>query len=167
MRSAKTLRVPGIARWRLNLRPHSLQAAAFDFGTSCAALCFDSASVRLTLFADSSLVGVTINTDWAQHPPKQLWKHLIGPGWGSFAVVGDCIYTQEQRGNQEAVVCYRAETGEELWSAKLPWGGYAPPTVYEIAGREYIVVAATGGGKVGTPTGDAYVAFALPERPNH
>lgn len=54
------------------------------------------------------------------------------------------------------------DTGEELWSAKLPWAGCAPPSVYQVNGREYVVIAATGGGKINTPTGDAYVAFALP-----
>jgi quinoprotein glucose dehydrogenase len=55
------------------------------------------------------------------------------------------------------------DTGEELWSAKLPWAGCAPPSVYEVNGREFVVIAATGGGKIETPTGDAYVAFALPQ----
>lgn len=36
-----------------------------------------------------------------------------------------------------------------------------PPAVYEVNGREYVVIAATGGGKLGTPAGDAYVAFSL------
>jgi quinoprotein glucose dehydrogenase len=57
------------------------------------------------------------------------------------------------------------DTGRELWSAPLPWGGYAPPTVYEVDGQQFVVIAATGGGKLGTETGDAYVAFAIP-RPN-
>ncbi len=54
------------------------------------------------------------------------------------------------------------DTGQELWSAKLPWAGCAPPSVYQVNGREFVVIAATGGGKINTPTGDAYVAFALP-----
>jgi outer membrane protein assembly factor BamB len=65
---------------------------------------------------DNRLTGVRIATDWTAHPPKELWKHRVGPGWGSFAVVGDHLYTQEQRGDNEAVVCYRADTGEELWA---------------------------------------------------
>lgn len=56
---------------------------------------------------------------------------------------------------------FDADTGKELWSAELPWGGYAAPAVYEVEGREYVVITATGGGKVGGPTGDAYVAFCL------
>jgi outer membrane protein assembly factor BamB len=64
---------------------------------------------------DGRLTGVRIDTDWAGHPPRQLWRHRVGPGWGSFAVVGRLVYTQEQRGEVEAVVCYDADTGEEVW----------------------------------------------------
>jgi quinoprotein glucose dehydrogenase len=44
----------------------------------------------------------------------------------------------------------------------LPAGGYATPATYSVRGRQYLVVAC-GGGKMGTKSGDAYVAFALPE----
>ena len=54
------------------------------------------------------------------------------------------------------------DSGAELWSAKLPFGGFAPPATYQAHGKQYVVIAATGGGKLGGPTGDAYVAFALP-----
>ena len=53
-------------------------------------------------------------------------------------------------------------SGAELWSYKLPFGGYAPPATYEAGGRQYVVIGATGGGKLGGKLGDAYVAFALP-----
>jgi len=52
-------------------------------------------------------------------------------------------------------------TGKVLWETKLPFGGYATPSVYEYKGKQYVVIAC-GGGKMGTPSGDAYVAFALP-----
>jgi quinoprotein glucose dehydrogenase len=68
-----------------------------------------------------------------------------------------CAGTRDER-----IRAFDADTGEELWSAQLPFGGYAPPTVYEVAGREYVVIAATGGGKMGTREGDTYVAFSLP-----
>ena len=64
---------------------------------------------------DGRLTGVSIRTDWDAHPPKQLWKHRIGPGWSSFCAVGDRVFTQEQRGELEVVVCFAAGTGEELW----------------------------------------------------
>jgi quinoprotein glucose dehydrogenase len=53
-------------------------------------------------------------------------------------------------------------TGEKLWEYKLPAAGYAQPMTYSIAGRQYVVIACGGGGKPGSPTGDSYVAFALP-----
>jgi quinoprotein glucose dehydrogenase len=55
------------------------------------------------------------------------------------------------------------DNGKELWRYKLPFGGYAPPATYEVNGRQYIVIAATGGGKLGGEHGDVYIAFALPE----
>lgn len=54
------------------------------------------------------------------------------------------------------------DTGEVLWETQLPAGGYATPATYEVNGRQYVVIAA-GGGKMNTKSGDAYVAFALPE----
>ena len=53
------------------------------------------------------------------------------------------------------------DTGELLWETELPAGGYATPATYAVDGRQYVVIAA-GGGKMGTPSGDSYVAFALP-----
>ncbi len=52
-------------------------------------------------------------------------------------------------------------TGEVLWSAELPAAGFATPSIYERNGTQYLVIAC-GGGKLGTDSGDAYVAFALP-----
>ena len=54
------------------------------------------------------------------------------------------------------------KTGKVLWETKLPAGGYATPCTYMVNGRQFVVIAA-GGGKMGTPSGDAYIAFALPE----
>lgn len=65
---------------------------------------------------DGRLAGLQINTNWDQAPPQELWRHRIGPGWSSFSVVGDLVYTQEQRGDEEFVVCYDAGSGNEIWS---------------------------------------------------
>jgi outer membrane protein assembly factor BamB len=54
-------------------------------------------------------------TDWKSNPPKLLWKKPVGAGWSSFAVAGPFAFTQEQRGANEAVVCYDLATGDEVW----------------------------------------------------
>jgi quinoprotein glucose dehydrogenase len=56
---------------------------------------------------------------------------------------------------------FSARTGEQLWETQLPAGGYATPATYEVDGRQFVVIAC-GGGKMGTKSGDSYIAFALP-----
>src|SRR5262245_19500883 len=67
---------------------------------------------------DSAIPGVQIVTDWSASPPAQLWRQPIGPGWSSFAVRGNLIYTQEQRGGDEDVSCYNLTTGKLVWRHK-------------------------------------------------
>lgn len=57
---------------------------------------------------------------------------------------------------------FSAKTGELLWETGLPAGGYATPATYSVGGRQFVVIAC-GGGKMGTKSGDSYVAFALGE----
>jgi quinoprotein glucose dehydrogenase len=58
---------------------------------------------------------------------------------------------------------YDKESGDLLWEYQMESGGYASPATYEIDGRQYVIIAAGGGGKPGTKKGDAYYCFALPE----
>jgi quinoprotein glucose dehydrogenase len=54
------------------------------------------------------------------------------------------------------------ESGKELWKYQLPAGGQATPMTYTWKGKQYIVIAAGGHGKLRTKQGDYVVAFALP-----
>ena len=65
---------------------------------------------------DGVVRGVKIKTDWSGSPPVKMWQRAVGPGWSSFAVSGDFVFTQEQRGENEVVACYRASTGQPVWA---------------------------------------------------
>jgi outer membrane protein assembly factor BamB len=63
----------------------------------------------------------------------------VGPAWSSFAVAGKFLFTQEQRGPMETVVCYEADTGREVWSRSIegrlddPLGGPGPRATPALA----------------------------------
>ena len=125
-----------------------------------------------------SLVCLNLNTG------KIVWKVVLGeyeeltrqgipktgtPNLGGALVTaGGLVFCGGTRDNK--IRAFDDKSGEELWSGELPWGGYAPPATYQVHGRQFVVIAATGGGFPGHGTiagpkemGDAYVAFALPK----
>ncbi len=58
---------------------------------------------------------------------------------------------------------FDTETGKELWKGRLPAGGQAMPMTYRgQSGRQFVVIAAGGHGKLGTKLGDSVIAYALP-----
>ncbi|MCF3648551.1 PQQ-binding-like beta-propeller repeat protein [Synoicihabitans lomoniglobus] len=79
---------------------------------------------------------------------------------GPIVTAGGLVFIAASK--DEHIRAYEAATGRELWRYPLPAGGYATPSTYEVNGRQYVIIAC-GGGKMGTKSGDAYVAFALPE----
>lgn len=89
---------------------------------------------------------IILEEDWSKEKPIELWRVPVGPGWSSFSVSGSRIFTQEQRGEKEAVVCYDANTGTQMWS-------------HEYESRFWEAVA--GAGPRGTPTLEGDRVFAL------
>lgn len=88
----------------------------------------------------SRVQGPKLSTDWEKNPPRQLWKIPVGPAWSSFVVAGKLLFTQEQRGDAETIVCYDADSGREVWSQSAtdrfddPLGGPGPratPTLHQ------------------------------------
>ena len=62
------------------------------------------------------VTGIKLARDWDKQPPRQVWRQPIGAGWSAFSVVGTAAVTQEQRGDEELVVCYDVPTGKVRWA---------------------------------------------------
>ncbi len=80
---------------------------------------------------------------------------------GSIVTAGGLVFIGATR--DEKFRAFDKATGALLWEAQLPAGGYATPATYSAAGRQYVLIAAGGAGKLGTKAGDQFVAFALPK----
>lgn len=99
----------------------------------------------------NTIKGSRLERDWTAKPPRKLWSHPVGLGWGAFAVVGDWAVTQEQRGTSEMVVCYEVNTGTPRWEFShantrfSEWqGGDGPRSAPTIEGGRVYVMGATG-----------------------
>ena len=110
-----------------------------------------------------------------------LWKQRFGtvpdripaalafdPGWGlpnlggPLATAGGLVFLGASMDGY--LRAFDAETGAELWRDRLPAAGNANPMTYRGAsGRQFVVIAAGGHGKLGTRRGDWVVAYALPQ----
>lgn len=78
---------------------------------------------------------------------------------GPIVTAGGLVFIAATQDNR--IRAFDKATGVQLWEAPLPAAGYATPSTYRVNGKQYVVIAC-GGGKLGSPSGDAYVAFALP-----
>src|SRR5207237_8735057 len=78
---------------------------------------------------------------------------------GAIVTAGGLVFIGAS--TDEMFHAFDKQTGKLLWQTKLPAGGYATPCTYMAGGRQFVVIAAGGGGKVGTKSGDSFVAFAL------
>jgi len=80
---------------------------------------------------------------------------------GSVVTYGGLLFIAASRDSK--IRAFNKYTGKLLWEYDLPAPGFATPSVYEVKGKQYLVIAC-GGGKLKTKSGDAYVAFALPDK---
>lgn len=79
---------------------------------------------------------------------------------GPIVTAGGLVFTAASMDNH--LRAFDAESGKELWKHELPASGQATPMTYRVDGRQYLVIAAGGHGKLGTKQGDYVVAFTLP-----
>jgi outer membrane protein assembly factor BamB len=101
---------------------------------------------------DQEIKSVRLDRDWQAHPPQQIWRHAIGAGWSGFAVVADYAVTQEQRDEQELVVCYDLKSGESRWAhandvrfgTEGSFGGVGPRATPTIHNGRVFTVGASG-----------------------
>lgn len=88
-------------------------------------------------------------TTWPRQGPKELWRAPAGDGYSALAVAGGRAYTILQDGNDEAVVCWNADTGKELWRFRYPCKyvndfGSGPRSTPTVEGEFVYTVGATG-----------------------
>ncbi|WP_154854987.1 outer membrane protein assembly factor BamB family protein [Cyclobacterium xiamenense] len=97
--------------------------------------------------------------------PELVAKGIRNTGAKSFggpvATAGNLVFIAGTP--DEKIRAFDTFSGQVLWEYQLPAGGYATPSVYQVDGKQYLVITAGGGGKNGTPHGDSVIAFALPD----
>ena len=99
---------------------------------------------------DGRQSGIRFDAEWSANPPQEIWRTRLGPGWSSFVVAGDFLFTQEQHGEDESVVCYDANTGKPIWDQGLkerfddPLGGPGPRATPAIADGDIFAQGGTG-----------------------
>lgn len=101
---------------------------------------------------DATLPAPAWHTNWAAHPPREVWRQPVGGGWSGLAVAGRRAVTLEQRGQEEWVTCYDAATGRLLWHHaeqalfSEPLGGDGPRSTPAISADGARVYAMGGTG---------------------
>ncbi|XOV95221.1 MAG: PQQ-binding-like beta-propeller repeat protein [Bacteroidota bacterium] len=78
---------------------------------------------------------------------------------GPIVTKGGLVFIGATR--DEMFRAFDKRTGDVVWEYKLPFGGHATPSTYEVDGVQYIVIASGGHGGIGIKSGDRYVAFKL------
>ena len=91
----------------------------------------------------------------------EIWR-AADNGGGPIITAGGLVFIASAMDNY--LRAFDLDTGAELWKGRLPAGGQAMPMTYRLRpdGKQFVVIAAGGHGKIGTKLGDSLVAFALP-----
>jgi quinoprotein glucose dehydrogenase len=112
------------------------------------------ATVAVDLFTGKNIWEATLGT---MVPGKETGSINLG---GPLVTAGGLVFTSATIDTY--LRAFDSETGRELWKHALPAGGQATPMTYTLAGKQYVVIAAGGHGKLGTKQGDYVMAFGLP-----
>ncbi len=109
----------GVYRWRLRFAPDADESLA-PLNSSREANDWRTTPQDYPRFLGNAywaeVNGVELESDWQAEPPLEMWRREIGAGWSAFSIAGDYAVTQEQRGENELVTCYRVQTGEPVWT---------------------------------------------------
>ena len=148
---------PYVMRRRILLSPLGLPCTPPPFGTL----------VAISLLTGKTIWEVPLGTTRDLVASKIFLPITVGSGTpnlgGPIITAGGLIFIGAAMDNY--LRAFDIETGRELWKGRLPAGGQATPMTYRLPnGRQYVVIAAGGHGKMGTTRGDSVVAFALPSR---
>jgi outer membrane protein assembly factor BamB len=99
---------------------------------------------------NATVTGRKLKREWQITPPQELWRHPVGPAWSGFAIAGDIAVTLEQRGPDEWVTAYDANSGRSRWTHADPAryattiAGEGPRTTPTIDGERVFALGATG-----------------------
>ncbi|HEY7636973.1 MAG TPA: pyrroloquinoline quinone-dependent dehydrogenase [Gemmatimonadales bacterium] len=111
------------------------------------------ATVAVNLFSGKKVWEAPLGT---MIPGKETGSINLG---GPMVTAGGLVFTSATI--DPHLRAFDSETGKELWNSELPAGGQATPMTYTIDGRQFVVIAAGGHGKMGTKQGDYLLAFGL------
>ena len=142
---------PYVMRRRLLFGPSGLPCTPPPFG-SLVAVSLETGRIRWDV-----PLGTLASPEGAPPAPAEWGSPNLG---GPIVTASGLVFIGATL--DRAIRAFAVETGRELWRAALPAGARATPMTYEAEGRQFVAIAAGGGGPFGT--GDTLVVFALPRR---
>ncbi|MCP3962961.1 MAG: PQQ-binding-like beta-propeller repeat protein [bacterium] len=67
---------------------------------------------------DFKAPGEGIAASWGEAGPKTLWSRELGDGYSTILVEDGRLYTMYRAGDEEAVICMKADSGETIWEKR-------------------------------------------------